>query len=39
VHAERGVPPVPGCFAMAWSRPSTAIAEKPASPRGPSLQE
>ncbi|OZM81604.1 helix-turn-helix domain-containing protein [Pseudonocardia sp. MH-G8] len=31
VHAERGATPVPGCFAMAWSRP-TAISEKPPPP-------
>jgi AraC-like DNA-binding protein len=29
--AERGPAPVPGCFAKAWSRPGTAIAEKPAA--------
>jgi AraC-like DNA-binding protein len=33
--AERGGPPaVPGCFAMAWGRP-TASADKPARPPAP----
>jgi AraC-like DNA-binding protein len=27
-----GPPPVPGCFMLAWSRPSGAIQEKPAPP-------
>jgi AraC-like DNA-binding protein len=33
--AESGLPPIPGCFLMAWSRPlpSSAIGEKPARDR------
>ncbi|HYH33262.1 MAG TPA: AraC family transcriptional regulator [Pseudonocardia sp.] len=35
VHTERGAPPVPGCFLMAWSRPGTATQEKPPPPPQP----
>jgi AraC-like DNA-binding protein len=37
VHAERGTPPVPGCFAMAWSRPGTATWKKPPGSADPSV--
>jgi AraC-like DNA-binding protein len=37
VHAARGTPPVPGCFAMAWSRPGTATLEKPPGSADPSV--
>jgi AraC-like DNA-binding protein len=34
LHVARGgPPPIPGCFLMAWSRPTGASAEKP--PAGP----